>query len=226
MIINKIPLYNSYLFRNKSQETSFGSNGRSYQTPEGESMGCISWMFRDDLDWKKYSLYLLSHFKNTPKVNTVMFAASDGSEAYSLIIALIEYAHSLETAKKFFPIKAYDLDKEIVKAAQSGLLNTDSIDRMNMQMNCMNYEDYFSFVNDKLHIDNNVLVERIQRPKTLQAKHRLTDNVIFNQGNMFTKLDKIQDKSNTLLMCRNVLGYFENDVIEDFVKKVSKKLKT
>ncbi|MFQ8625418.1 MAG: CheR family methyltransferase [Candidatus Gastranaerophilaceae bacterium] len=71
--------------------------------------GTQSSMFRTDLDWMKFAQYLGTHFKDTKKVNVVCQACSDGSEPYTLALALI---HSLgtESAKKFFPINARDID--------------------------------------------------------------------------------------------------------------------
>ena len=42
---------------------------------------------------------------------------------------------------------------------------------------------------------------------------------------MFKEIRKIKDNSNTILMCRNILGYFLNDKIEEFIKLASEFLK-
>ena len=43
---------------------------------------------------------------------------------------------------------------------------------------------------------------------------------------MLKKLLELEDNSNTVLMCRNVLAYFESYEIENFVRIVSNKLKS
>ena len=42
---------------------------------------------------------------------------------------------------------------------------------------------------------------------------------------MFELLPKIKDEGNTILMCRNILGYFKNPEIESFVQEAGKVLK-
>ena len=65
---------------------------------------------------------------------------------------------------------------------------------------------------------------KLQNQKTLKATNYLTNRVHFERADMYNILANLNDNSDTILMCRNVLGYFENDKIEKFVKIVSKKL--
>ena len=213
-------------FSNKHfQSPSFGTTNRIYETENGDTIGCNSWLFRNDVDWKKLAKYEISHFASKDKVNIVMFAASDGSEGYSKIISLFEAFdfYEKEKAQKFFPIIAYDIDDEIIAKARSGLINTCMEDRMNLQIHCENYEDYFSHTAENLEISSDT---DLYRKKTLKAKSVLTDNIRFNKGDMFEKIQTIKDDSNTILMCRNILGYFEDEKIEKFIKLASQNLKT
>lgn len=203
---------------------SFKTNYRSYTQQNDDTMRCITRLFRDDLDWNGFSNFVLKNFKDKDKVNIVMFAASDGSEAYSTIISLLENCTDKKTAvQKFFPIRAYDIDEEILKAARSGYVNTISCDRMDLLMNCNNYYNYFSNTDNPLFIPDDTANKDT---KTFKAKRILTDNVRFNQGDMFLKIQELEDSSNTVLMCRNSLGYFENDKIESFIKLAAERLKS
>ncbi len=203
---------------------AFRSTGRFYDSPEGDSFGCNSWLFRDDLNWKSTAKYEAELFKDRDKVNIEMYACSDGSEGYTKIISLYEhFGDKKKEAEKFFPIKAYDIDEEILKAARSGYINTCLADRMNIQMACENCEDYFESTDKSLEISDDV---RLQAVKTLRAKEKLTDNINFMNGDMFKKITELNDDSNTILMCRNILGYFLNNKIEEFVKLVSQALKS
>lgn len=208
-----------------TQTPNFKSTGRNYVAANGDEIGCNSWLFRDDLEWNKLAKYEAEHFKNRDKVNIVMFAAADGSEAYSKIISLYETfgEENRNKAEKFFPIMAYDIDNEILKAANSKLINTCLSDRLELQMKSENYENYFEETSQKLDIPNDIT---LQRQKTLKAKDILNGNVKFSYGDMFEKIKELKDNSNTILMCRNILGYFTNDKIEQFVKFVSTALKT
>lgn len=199
---------------------TFQSNGRRYKNSSGENFGCFTTLFRSDLDWEKLAKYEVEHFKNEDKVNIVMFAASDGSEAYSKIISLFESAKNC--VKKFFPIKAYDIDDEIVNTAKSGYIKASENDVFEIMSRAENIDDYFSKTDKDINIENDAVAKSF---KTIKAKERLTKNVEFNKGDMFKEITKIKDNSNTILMCRNILGYFLNDKMEEFVKLASDFLK-
>lgn len=199
----------------------FTSNARRYNDSFGDTLGCNTWFFRDDVNWRELTEYELEHFKNKEKVNIIMFAASDGSEAYTKIISLLEKGY--DKVKKFFPIKAYDIDNVILKAAQSGLIKTTMIDRIELQMHCSHYEKYFERTDDRLEISNDI---SSNPTKILKAKGDLTKRVEFKYGDMFQKIKEINDNSDTILMCRNILGYFTNDKIESFVELAKNALKS
>lgn len=199
---------------------SFKSNYRHYRDADGNPFGCYTTLFRSDLDWEELAKFEVDHFKNKDKVNVVMFAASDGSEAYSKIISLFETAK--KQVQKFFPIKAYDIDDEILKAAKGGYIKVSDGDIFEIMSRTENADDYFSETDKSIDIENDKLGKSY---KTIKAKKRLTKNVEFEKGDMFKEITKIQDNSNTILMCRNILGYFLNDKIEEFVKLASEFLK-
>ena len=216
------PVYtttNSYATKSR---IAFGTTARDYTNKNGEYIGTNSWLFRDDIDWKQLTEYEKSHFKDKSKVNVIQFASSDGSEAYTKIISILENNPS-KNDDKFFPIKAFDIDDEVVKAAKSGLINTNSVDRMELQMNCedCDYTKYFTPADKELNIKNDL---KFNSNKTLRASEELKKRVVFQKGDMFSLIKKLKDNSNTILLCRNILGYFENNVIEKFVKLVSDRL--
>ncbi len=220
----KINLFTSTLIQSKKNtKISFGTSARDYTNSKGEYIGTNTWLFRDDVDWAKLANYEKQHFKNKNKVNIVQFAASDGSEAYTKIISLLENNPAKDDSK-FFPIQAYDIDPEITNAANKGLLNTNLMDRMNLQINCKdyNYQKYLKETKNVLHIKNDI---EVKSNKTLKATAELTQRVNFHIADMYDILKNLVDKSNTILLCRNILGYFENNVVENFVKLVSEKLK-
>ena len=212
-----------------NRNLSFGSTERRYIAKDGEEYGCNSWLFREDMDWEKLAKYQVKHFKDKDKVNTVMFAASDGSEAYTDIISLHENVEDKSQVKKFFPIQAYDFDEEIVKAANSGYFNSNVNERIMLQINAEDYETYFDLTKTdrQLNIPNECSISFLKHQnKTIKAKEILTQNVKFNHGDMFKKIKELNDASNTMLFCRNILGYFENNKIEEFIEIAQNKLKS
>lgn len=211
-------LYNTAHSRNS---VSFGTTYRNYINEKGEEFNTNSWLFRDDLDWKRLVKYENNHFKNLNRVNVVVLASSDGSEEYSKVMSLSENLPE-QDAEKFFPIKGYDIDYEMTRASNSGLLNTSLHDRMLLQIYCDDYEKYFKETQEKLIIKGDT---PLQKQKTLKATNFIKDKVRFERADMYNVLNNLDDNSNTILMCRNVLGYFEDDKIEKFIKIVSNKLK-
>lgn len=202
---------------------NFQSTNRRYTDYKGDSFGCYTMFFRDDINWEKLSEFELEHFKKKDKVNVVMFASSDGSEAYSKIISLLEtpIERKKHQAKKFFPIHAFDVDDEIVKTAKSGFIKATNYDLGEIISRTNEYTDYFQKSEEKINIANDTTPANL----VLKAKAALTDRVKFNKGDMFREIRKIKDNSNTILMCRNILGYFLNDKIEEFIKLASEFLK-
>ena len=204
-----------------NNQPSFGTTGRYYKTKNGDEFGTNSWLFRDDVDWRRLARYEKNHFSSRDKVNIIQFASSDGSEAYTQIISLLENLPEKDSSK-FFPIKAYDIDEESVNAAKSGKINTCYADRLSLQMNTDDYTKYFTETNEKLYIQDDI---KLRAPKTFNVAKLLQSKVIFENSDMHDILGKITDNSNTILLCRNVLGYFENTKIENFVKMAANKLK-
>ncbi len=214
----KIQTINYQQYPNKF---SFGSCARFYKTSNGDEFGTNSWLFRDDIDWKRLAKYEKNHFCNINRVNIIQFASSDGSEAYTQIISLLEN-YPNKNSDKFFPIKAYDIDEEIVNAARSGLINTSLVDRMSLQINSEDYSKYFTETNKILNIKEDIT---LQNKKTLKATNLLKNRVHFERADMYNILAELNDNSDTILLCRNILGYFEDNKVEKFVKIVSNKLK-
>ena len=216
-------LHNNTIYNRNTQPKSlaFGTTHRYYKTSDGYELGTNTWPFRDDIEWSKLAKYEKRHFKDKDKVNMVQFASSDGSEGYTQIISLIENNPAPDD-KKFFPIKAFDIDPEVIKAAKSKLLNTMTFDRVSLQMNTENYDTYFEETGKKLDIKDDIHFESI---KTLKVADILTEKVVFENADMYKILAKMEDNSNTILMCRNILGYFDENKIEEFIKMVGQKLK-
>ncbi len=221
--------FSNYCLNNKQSkslrvEPSFGTNGRIYKTESGRAMGTMTYTFRNDLDWKKLIEFELNHFKNHNKVNIIQFAASDGSEAYSKIISFFEKGKN-KNIEKFFPIQAYDIDKEIITAAQSGLINIYPENMEEIHKNCSNYKKYFRETSQKLKIKNNLFDSVYQKYNTYIVADNIRKNVIFNHADMYDILFPFRDNSDTILMCRNLLGYLQERQVQKTVEIISRKLK-
>lgn len=196
----------------------FKSSYSSYRIEDGRKMGTFTWFFRQDLDWEKFIRYQTECFKGKDKVNIVQFAASDGTEAYTYIMSLFEYG-SEKDVEKFCPIKAYDINNGMVRLASGDYINIYPNDEAYMDNKRINWTEYFSLVKTE--------PSTYDKASLYTVKPKLKQRVNFAQGDMFELVNRLKDNSNTILLCRNCLGYFHNqpERVEQFIQTASDRLK-
>ena len=208
---------------------SFGSTSHTYINKDGIEIGNDSCLFREDLDWKKLVDYQTTHFKDKDKVNIIQFASSDGSEAYTQIMAMENFAPQ-ENSKKFFPINAYDIDKDIVDTANSKLFNIVQSDYQRAKEYNVNIADYFNHsdtwckTTEDMQMNMNYADLMEEAPESFKVSKQLTDKVKFHQGDMYKVIKETNDNSDSIVLCRNILGYFTNDEVKNFINIVKEKL--
>ncbi len=218
---------------------NFGSTDRFYIDQKSKKeIGNNTWIFREDLEWKNFTKFLISNFRNKDKVNIIQFASSDGSEGYSLILSLLENDKRKDTSK-FFPIKAFDIDDYIISKARRGKLSLSQDDISNFELHSIPVLKYFKRVippyirpDYPLYIDvvkdyansTNIIGPR----EDFLVSDNIKNKINFEIGDMFKIAPNIKDNSDTIIMCRNILGYFhdEPEKIKSFVDEISKTLKT
>ena len=192
---------------------AFSSNATKEYNKDGKPVCTCTFMFRGDCNWQEMTDYFIRHFKDKDKVNVFQFGSSDGSEAYTKIISLLE---TKKDVNKFFPIKAFDISEQMVNAANSGMINIlpDEI------KDIPNFYRYFTPTDKKLVLERDIL-----HNKTYEVKDILKNKVQFKKGDMFEIMKNFKDDSNSLLLCRNVLLYFEDDEITELADLLAEKLK-
>lgn len=174
-----------------------------------------TFFFRKDLPWSSLAWYIAKQFREAPKVNVYNFACSDGSEPYSLAIALIE-RYGEEGAKKFFPIKASDVDKSVIEQAKSGNIKAKDIDMSKIEKMIEKPRtilDYFDIER----------TENYDFPYILHPKEILTKNVQFECKSIEDGLDEVE-KSNSLVLARNFWRYLSPEELANTSMKLRKNL--
>ena len=207
-----IPILNSYPYNNVNQPNpAFRSSTRCVFN-SGKQIICNYTKFvREDLDWKKFAMLLLKKYRDVAKVNILNLACSDGSEPLTLMAALL---HCLgEQADKFFPIKASDINAEIISEAKSGMYKIDDNDILRLNMSLGHYSDYFSIYNDS----------NINFPYKLSVLPKYSDKVVFEQMNLLEAIKYIEPKNNVIL-CRNVLPYLKDKNDKAFINMLAELL--
>ena len=169
--------------------------------------------FREDMPYTKDSDYsgfarFLNERFSEGKVNVYDFACSDGSEAYSIAISLIEEMGE-EEAQRFFPIQAIDKDKQIVKKAASGTIECDTVDIENITKNTHGkFDKYFE------------VLEQNGENYVLKVKEPLKNAVNFKIGKIENKLDDVKG-SNKVVLCRNMWPYLSKESMFKAILKLS-----
>ncbi len=167
----------------------------------------------DKIAWPYFVELLDENFKDSKKVNFYDFGCSDGSEPYSIIMALKENLGD-DKSKKFFPIKAFDIDSQIIKQAASGKINANFDDIKSIFRNINNIDKYFDIEKDKSYQEF---------PYKLTAKENLREAVQFRRANFLSQIDNIE-KSNSVVFCRNFWPYLTYEQRELAAKKLAQQL--
>ena len=220
----KVSFQNPFFTYNQT----FGTNAHTYTNNEGKFRCSLTYLFRIDLDWKNFTDYMVNHFKDKDDVNFIQFASSDGSEAFSQIMCLLD-----KGVDKFFPIEAYDIDKQVVQAANSGFLNASKEDKQRCLKNGFDFDKYFTKTDKEIFMDDDAFSKynaddyrfKDMFTDTYKVSDKLRKRVNFHNADMYDILLGLEDNSNTVLMCRNIIGYFTDREKELFTDLVARKLK-
>jgi len=181
-------------------------------------------IFREDLNWVKFVKYISSHFMNKEKVNVYSLASSDGSEAYTFAISVMDNVKK-NLQPKFFPIIASDIDEEIIKTAKSGRINLLPLEFFFAEKTCgVNLSKYFEEKGVSLEIigDNISDMDHISSYKPIKS---LKDSVEFKQSDILTELKNIKDDGNSVIMIRNVFPYLNKEYTDEVITQANKSLK-
>jgi len=187
------------------------SNYTNFFRPDLNS-GHIS-KYKTDGTWGGFCQTIGEHFKNASRVNVYDFACSDGSEAYSLVLSLLDKFP--QDAEKYFPIFAYDIDDEMIKVATSGEIPIydDDIRRFHYNVKNLKESDFYRIS----------FQENSPQPKSFIAKDELKKKVVFEQADIKNALDSIES-SNSLVLCRNFFPYLTKAEVWEIIGKLRFKL--
>lgn len=189
-------------------------------------------MFREDINWKSFASYLSKRFSNCNKVNTYVYACSDGSEPYTLSMTL-KYKLG-DTAQKFYPIHAKDIDEKMIASnvywqndRHSYPMETERSIRnlfvKNFGSDNSNFA-LFSFEKDKntkMQIEDMKVRKICDEPGFLDNTLK---SVEFSCANIIEDVDNIDTSAPCLVMCRNMWPYVEPKEYFKFAKRLYNKL--
>ena len=164
-------------------------------------------LFRCDLDFDYLINYLEFKYCDTPKVNIIAHACSDGEEVYSLISKMIDSLGE-KASKKYLPIEAKDIVKDHIDIAKKGRYTIESYERGAISYYLGDkFNDYFYYINK-----NRVKISPL-----------LKKNVNFNKGNILEDCKTI-DFDNTVLLARNFWHYLDKNNIYKLAHTLSQRM--
>ena len=176
--------------------------------------------FREDMEWTELSKVFDENFKDNDKVKLYSLACSDGSEAYTLAISLLE---NTQNPTKFFPITALDKDEVIIEFAKNKRINLSNSELGRIKAASHLGKEYFvdkdQFIKIKGETRNDNSCYSYSPIRILK------DNIKFEQGDILDFLKKIEDNGNSIILCRNVFPYLSVDSHYDILKVLEQKLK-
>ncbi len=191
----------------------FKSNARWVCDKYGNELyKTTTYFFRDDLDWKSLINYLCLKYKDVPKVNFINHVCSNGLEPLSFLMGFM--VHAPEFVKKIIPIVAKDINADNIFMAKRGECGASSDDFLRLhELTNGRYREF-------LNLNRNLNSENLF---TLSPKKILTDNIVFEQGDIFDDIESIPSE-NTFLSCRNFWAYLPFQKRRELAERLSEKL--
>lgn len=189
-----------------------GVNGKVFNNSYTE-------IFRHDIKWNSFNKYLKERFNDFDKVNTYIYACSDGSEAYSISTALQSTFD--DCADKFFPIYAKDIKEGLIEENKKE--KAEGIELLNCENTRLSV--YRSI---KEGLDNNdEIINRFFEKRDngrIYFSKTVTEPVEFSVANILDDVENIDSKRPSLFMCRNMWKYVDKNYHQEFADKLFDKL--
>ena len=215
------PINNNNTFSNRT----FKSSAREYMDyslkfaiETGGLISTYTSLFREDMNWAIFSKIINENFRETEKVNIYSLACSDGSEAYTTAISILE---NCENPQKFFPISAIDKDKIILKHAQNYRINLFDEDLAKLRK--ITQKKYFIDKSNCTKVEGESV--HSQKMHSYSPINQLKDNIHFELGDIKKVLENINDNGNSVILCRNVFPYLSNYDHAYILNQLKKNLK-
>lgn len=181
-------------------------------------------VFREDVEWDRLVKFIDRHFADKDKVNSYVLACSDGSEAFTYAISIKEFLPQ-EVQKKFLPIKASDIDEEMIKTAKSGRINLYPIEFLLAEN--ISGIDLFKYMTDKTvsHLIKGDEVSETDEISSYKVKKELLDAAEFKCSDILSEMRNLKDEGNSVIMCRNVFPYLKPSYVDKIILTAQEKLK-
>lgn len=220
----------NYNFNYKKSQPSFGAWSREVYIKDENNVSQLSHrneteFFRNSYIWDLLPEILDKKYANTDKVNVYCYGCSDGSEAYSFAMKMLE--HDKNFAKKFFPIKAYDFDEVAIARAKRGEFELTPLEmtRISMCLKKSKPEDFLEYDDSKYVYYRGFSPVESTQYQIIEAKLKdnLANTVEFETADILKNYKNIK-KDNSIILARNFWPYIETEQRKQFFTDLYKHL--
>jgi len=158
-------------------------------------------LFRDGKQFWKNTVEMIDKKYPASDVNLTCYGCSDGSEPFTFVISMFEWAKKLFDKCK--PINAYDVDPKIIAQAKSGICNVNDEDLYFISNNVLkkHYSEHFSMTQ---RTDNSFDIAVI-------PKKHITDKIKFGIADIFQHIDTLKPMNKNGIFCRNFWNYLPKE---------------
>ena len=165
----------------------------------------VTEMFRDPSFYKDFRENVIPVLKTYPYLKIWIAGCATGEEVYSFAIMLKE-----EGLLKRTTIYATDFNKEAIKKANKGIYEIDTI--KGYTSNYQKSGGKSSFSDYYMANYNSVIIDKSLKENVVYAEHNLVTDGVFTEAN--------------LIICRNVLIYFNRELQDKVFKLFNESLIT
>lgn len=183
-----------------------------------------SWLYRPNIELcLKHYNYFSQLFPGTEKVNVHIYGCSLGYDNYGWLLWLLS-GHE-KHPERFMPLLGKDYDKDIIKAAQDGMLplNDDEIWTIGKVIKNGTFNEFFTFV-DKTD-ENARLLGQLYNGYIYKPTKKLSDNVQFSVADIREDYINIEPYR-SIVVATNLWPYIEKadryELAQNLYKQLAK----
>lgn len=206
--VNFVQNFNIQSPKTYRQNPSFGSISKDIFESGKLVYKINTCFFREDLDWAQIIEHIIKR-KTPPKI--YCYACSDGSEPYSIALALISKL-GLDKAKKYFPIIARDINKEVISSAENRSIAVFESDFFKIEKHAKGLGKFFKKESG----------ENWSTHRKCKVQKALADCVEFKKGDILEDA-KNMSFDNSVLFFRNIWPYLDKSKKTSLLEQISHK---
>ena len=204
------------IYSNLTQDNIYFGNTIRQVVKSGEVVNRhYSVLFRDGKDFWQNTVNNITSKYPKGDVNLICYGASDGSEPFTFIMSMFEWAKGW--SDKFKPLRAIDVEPSILKQAKSGIcnINNEDLDFMQRIILKNHYKEYFTETKRTESVFDTAV----------KFSEKIMNKIIFQTADIFKHVDTLNANEKNVIFCRNLWNYLPKDKQGPLAEKLYDKTK-